>query len=430
MTASPAAQRTALVRSPKVVDEQPAAVPSRFVYWAFLAYMVLEFARPPLLPSLRLQMVFSIAMPLVWLGARDRPWSNVLTAQVCFLLLIASQVPFVRNNFAAFLTARTLFGCVAVGVVLSWLFSRRAGLMRFYWCWLLIMSYVAVFGIVHGGTGPGGFLGDENDLALGCVSAFPFAFYGFERLAGRQRWLAGACGALLLAAIVVSFSRGGFLGLLAASAYCYVNSTHKLRNLVVALVACVVLAVAAPASFWKEMGTIDETDQGTAESRQFLWATAVNMWEAHPVLGVGGGNFAYSAGRYQPRGGKWDDPRFSQRDWTGTVTHSTYFQLLSEVGLAGLVPFSFMVVGHFLGLRRVRRAVRRQRNLAPEVRRDAELITGSLAGGMIGVLAAGTFLSAGYYPYFYFFSGVSVAAAYAFGSELSASVVREPERKT
>jgi len=402
----PAAVPVTRPRRPRAPDD----VPSAAAWWLFLVYLVLEFDRPPLITALKLQMVVAIVLPLIWLGAHERPWSWVLTAQVLLLLAAASMVPFAHNNYAAYFTTRMLFSNVTLAISMAWLFAGRTAFRRFYWAWLLVMSWVAIFGITHGGRGPGGFLGDENDLALACVGAFPFAFYGVQLLPGWRRFVAGGCGVLLVLAVVASLSRGGFVGLVAALVYCFAFSAHKIRNFLLALAAACVFAVLVPHDYVEEMSTIQNTDQGTADTRKFLWATAWNIWKEHPVLGVGGSNFNYVAGQYQPKDDpRWQTPDYQERDWSGTTVHSTYFQFLSEMGAVGLGLYAIIVAGHFRAVGGLRKRVRRRRDLPKELRSEIEIYAGSLAGGMIGTLAAGAFLSAGYYPFAYFYTGAGVA---------------------
>jgi hypothetical protein len=367
------------------------------------------------LAALKLQMGIALAFPLLWLGGKERPWSRVLTAEVAVLLIAASMIPFAINNFSAYFTTRTLFSNVSIAITMAWLFASRQGMRRFYWAWMLVISWIGVFGITHGGHGPGGFLGDENDLALACVATFPFAFYGFQLLGGWQRWLAGGCGFLLVVATVVSISRGGFVGLVCALLYCVFTSAHKVRNLLLGAVAAAVFFVSIPQSYVAEIVSIKNTDQGTADMRQFLWITAWNIWKDHPVVGVGGGNFNHVAGRYTPKGGHWDKPDYQERDFSGTTVHSMYFQTLSEMGALGVVAYSMMVGGHLLSMSRIRKQARKRKGLSREIKNEIELYGGALAAGMIGALGAGAFLSAAYYPYYFFFAGAGVSLV-AWGS--------------
>jgi O-antigen ligase len=387
-----------------------------------ILFLVLEYARPYLLAVLRLQLVIVVVMFMMWAMAKDRPWSGILTAQVLFFVLNLQAIPFAANNYAAFETTRIMFGHLSIALGLSWALSTLPAFRRVAFAWLLIMGYLAVFGITHGGQGPGAMVGDENDLALGCATAFPFAFYGFERLSGRRRWLSGLIVGLLVAAIVVSFSRGGFVALIAVALYCWLASRHKIRG-VVALVLVAVLVVATSSdegrtgqSYYERLRSMFKTEEGTAEQRQFLWSVARNMWRAHPILGVGGGNFTFLVGEYQST--DYEKPEFLERDWSGTVTHSVFFQIASEQGSAGIILFAYLIWAHLRTIRRLRKRAASTPGLPPDVRRDADLYGGALGGAVIGYCAAGAFLSVAYYPYLWYFTAMTVALEAAVMQEI------------
>jgi O-antigen ligase len=397
---------------------------SVFAIRVLIFFLVLEYVRPPLLPELKLQMGIVVLMLALWFGARERPWSRILTAQVIFLIVCIQAIPFAWNYYAAYFTSRVMFGHLGIALALSWLLATPVIFRKVAWAWLLIMGYVAIFGILHGGQGPGAMLGDENDLALGCATAFPFAFYGFERLSGGRQWLCGLIAALLVIAIVISFSRGGFIALVAVAVYCWLASRHKLRGLLVVAAAAGLLVIAAAdegrtgQSYMERVKSIFQTDEGTAEGRRFLWAAARNMWKAHPVLGVGGGNFTFLVGQYQPA--DFDKPDYLERDWSGTVTHSIFFQVLSEHGSVGILLFAYIIWMTFRTLRRLCRLARSAPGLPVDVRRDAELYGGALGGAVTGYLAAGAFLSVAYYPYLWYFSAMAVALEAAVQHEVAA----------
>ncbi|MET0647025.1 MAG: O-antigen ligase family protein [Pyrinomonadaceae bacterium] len=84
------------------------------------------------------------------------------------------------------------------------------------------------------------------------------------------------------------------------------------------------------------------TDDVNARARFLYWGTAVEMWRAHPVAGVGAGNFstklpearAAFAVRYP------DSPlsRLNEK-FLNTGAHNEYLQILAETGAAGLALF-------------------------------------------------------------------------------------------
>ena len=105
----------------------------------------------------------------------------------------------------------------------------------------------------------------------------------------------------------------------------------------------------------------------------------------------------------------FDKPEYLERNWSGTVTHSLYFQVLAEHGTVGILLLGYIVWAHFRTIRRLRRQAVYHRELPPEVRRDAELYGGALGGAVVGYCAAGGFLSVAYYPYLWYFSAMAVA---------------------
>lgn len=405
-------------RGPQAGIERADPIQARSgLFWALVLFLVLEYVRPSGIVNFKIQMVVSLALPVFWLFASEKPWSRILTAQVAFVGIGAALVPIASNYYAAYLSTRVMYANLAIAVSMAWLWSSFASLRMGILCWMGIMTYVALFGITHGGRGPGGFLGDENDLALACCTAFPFAFYGFERLPGWKRWASGAVAVLCVLAIVASFSRGGFLGLASVGLYCFLASTQKLRNLAVSLVSVLAFLALAPQDYLDEIYTIQETDEGTARARRFLWETAWNMWEDYPVFGVGGGNFNFLAGEYQPR--DYEGRNYQDRDWSGQATHSAYFQCLSERGAVGTGLLLYIVFVHFRTIRRVRRIARSGR-LPPDMVRDVEILGGALGAAIIGYLSAGAFLSVLYYPYPWYFSGMAVALEAAVDREVDA----------
>lgn len=380
----------------------------KWLFWVLLAFFVLEFARPGLIVHLRLQMLAVLVLPLAWLFGQNRPWGHVLTGQVLFLGLCVGGILWATNNYAAYFQARVMFGNVAMAVAISWVLADLFRFQRAMWVWVAVMLYASIWTITHGGFGPGGFIKDENDVAQGIVTALPFALYGFEQLRGWRRWLCVGVGIVFVSSVVVSSSRGGFVALGVTVAYWVWASRHRVRNGAALMVAVALFIGLSPSDYKEEMLTIRDTTEGTALTRRFLWVTAVNMWQDNPVLGVGAGNFNFRAGEYQPRGGDWPE-RLLARNWSGTTVHSTYFQALSELGLAGALLLAVVIGGHFAILRRLRRDVHGDETLPEELRSKVDLYSGALAAGMVGFMASGAFLSTLYYPYPWYLSGMTVA---------------------
>jgi len=373
------------------------------LFWLLIAFFVLEYARPPGLPLLRLQALFLAVMPVFWLLSTERPWSRILTLQTVYFLTGAAMLPFAYNYFSVYVASRMMYGNVVVALVIIWVLADWRNFQRAMWIWLGIMCYQALFALTHDGRGSGGFLGDENDLALACVTAFPLAYAGFRDMRGWKRWASGAAAVLLLAAIVASFSRGGFIGLLGAAGFCVLAGRQRIRTILLGLTAAGLFFLLIPADYKQEISSIQETTEGTAEVRLFLWAGAINMWLEHPILGVGPANSGWHLGDYQPdptEGGLFADKDYQERNWTGTALHSIFFEILANRGLLGLALVTAMVWLSFRTARTIR------------IRWDGTPVgTHALAlgGALAGVLSCGAFLSISNYPYLWYLTAMIVA---------------------
>lgn len=400
---------------PTASDSRPAPAP---IFWLLLVFFVLEYVRPPIVTHFGLQLIFIAFLPLVWVMASDRRWSRIQTLQTAFFAVCALTVPFASNNFSAYLQTRAVYGHIVVALAITWVLASWS---RFEWCiwfWVGIMVYQGVYSLAHGGHGTGGLLGDENDLALGCASAFACTFVGFRAFSGYRRVICGVLTVVLVMAIVASMSRGGFLALAATALYCVWTGRSRLQNLALGAVGALVMFALVPESYKAEMATMKDTRSGTADSRQFLWMAAFNMWKHHPILGVGAGNSNWRIGEYQPIGGRWDKPEYMERDYSMQELHSVYFQLLADLGLVGVIIVVAIIVDHFRTLRGLRRSAARDPTLSPEGRAEVELYCVSLAGAMVAYLTAGAFLSVLWYPYLWYFSAMAVALSRALPERL------------
>ena len=402
--------------------------PPAVYLWAVILFVVLEVARPPVITELKLQILIGVGLPVSLAFSKLRWWHPMMTVWVLILAETVIQVPVSSNNYTAYMFSRGAFAGVGIALSIAWVLQDLRSLRWTLVVWIVSFGYVGIYGITHGGHGPSGFTGDENDLALACCTALPLAFFGFERLEGAVRWCAGALTVVFVVAIIVSFSRGGFLGLAGVGLFCFSFSRFKGRNIALGLVAILVFFLFAPQEYIDEINSIQNTDEGTAETRRFLWEAGFNMWKDNPIIGVGGGGSPYLIGQYVPEpeadGDMYQDRIFSERGWGGRALHSLYFQLLAEFGLVGVFLYSALVYLHFSGLGRLRADVARALPPRHPLRRWTELLTGSLTGSMVGFLVPAFFLSVMNYPYFWYLSAFGLAVDRTIRIQLAAETVK------
>src|SRR5690348_8194368 len=104
---------------------------------------------------------------------------------------------------------------------------------------------MTVEGYRAGGRG-GGIFGNPNDMALFLVTLVPIAVALMMRSRSLAWKFAFGCGALLMmVGIVLTYSRGGFIGLLASCAFFAWKAGGRKRGLIILSGAVVVIIVLA-----------------------------------------------------------------------------------------------------------------------------------------------------------------------------------------
>lgn len=391
--------------------------PTKIGFGLVLLALLFEFGRPqdffPPLKVVPIPSLLDISLALAVFVSGIGKYSNTQTRLWMVLLaFMAMWVPFANNNFWALMVFKdmTLYFFFYLGIVTF--VNTTSRMQTLIFVWLGVHLVLAVNGILHQGRGVGGWLGDENDFGMEMNVAIPVAFFMSQGAVGKGNKLmyVGSLG-LFVMALVATSSRGGFLGLLAVGAYCWLFSSRKLMSLFLGLCLVGLVLVAAPQEYWDRISTITDdktTESGTAGQRMFTWGIGWEMFLANPILGIGQGNFAWTIGEYL--GGR----TWQTKSLAGRQAHSLYFTLLPELGLVGVLIFGSMV---YLNLRDARlkalgswsgpsRKVERAND--PQFAR-AVLFGKAISGGMIGYLATSAFISTLYYPTFWIMMALAVA---------------------
>ncbi len=178
-----------------------------------------------------------------------------------------------------------------------------------------------------------GVYGDPNYLAEYLAMTVPLSVAFMARRASPW-WVRLLCLASLLLAvtcIVMTFSRGGFLGLVAGGlVWAMRERAQRTKALVLSAALAVGVAIFAPATFWERTDTLEEFQQDqSALGRVYAWhvASAVNL--DHPLRGVGGGAFREAWPLYAP-------PEVRAH---ALVAHNIFLDTLGELGWVGFFLF-------------------------------------------------------------------------------------------
>ena len=368
-----------------------------------IAYVVLEYARPQdtiaVLKSLKLSLIVSGMLAFfLWRQARRVPWFTPQVVLFAALLgYMTLWVPFATNNYWA-LKAVTVFTQTYIFVLAFVTFiDSEPRLRKFFLTFIAAGLFQAIWGIQHGGTGTGYFQADENDFALSMCMILPFTLMTTSVVTSWWgRLLCFATGIMCVAAVVVSDSRGGFVGLVVTSGMMVVMHRRRVRFLAMGAIAAVCLAIAAPSTYWDEMSTITE-EGGTREDRMELWEIAASVYRDNPIFGVGPNNINWVLNDYQ----EFDSDE--SRAFGGRAVHSLYYTLLPELGTVGALLFLGLLYHNSRDLGRVIKARRRE----SDVQLDA--YARATACSLTAYLVCGLFLSVLWYPHFYLLTAIGIS---------------------
>lgn len=188
----------------------------------------------------------------------------------------------------------------------------------------------------------GGMFGNPNDLALHFVTMTPLAI---ALMMGSKNTIKkvvfGVIAILVIAANVVTYSRGGFLGLLTVAgilAWKFGRSRRLAVSIILPVCAMIFIAL-APGSYGVRVLSIfvpGLDPVGSSTARQEILNRSVIVSLRHPLAGVGMGNFHI----------------YSLHE---TVTHNAFTQVSAEMGLTALILYMMFLTAPIKRLGQIER---------------------------------------------------------------------------
>jgi len=255
-------------------------------------------------------------------------------------------------------------------------------------------------------------LGDPNFFAQILLLAVPVALFGAWELRGKTRWLSAGCAAIIVAATLLTYSRGGMLALAVVFVLALIAHRVDRRRLIGGAAALLVLLLILPASLTRRFVTIELILPGNGEAihrdssfekRKLLTATAWVMFKSNPLLGVGGGNYTVWFDHYAEQVGSeargYDDP--------GEVhyPHNLLLEIAAETGIVGLIIFAAVVAVTLAHFRAANRA------LSEDGFKEAAAAAKALELAVIGYLISSLFLHGHFQRYLWLMFGLAAAFA-------------------
>jgi O-antigen ligase len=336
---------------------------------------------------------------------RDRPVLAFLAGAL--LVWVAASALWAENSGEALTSFTRLLQVVILFLIIYSAIRSSRDIRVLGWAFLIGAFATAVYSLATSSYNFGGRLAglfDSNFFAAQLVAAMIIA--GFMIAATR-----GASSRLLLIVMIITFavafvltqSRGGLVALGVALLVSVVYAGRHRRHAIVIALAVAALGV----SYYGFVATLDVRERITdfsaegSAGRADEWSVALQMFEDHPVLGVGIGNYPVIEPRYASRDIDLLRPQYIIDN--RLEAHNTYLQIVSEVGVVGFALFISIVFTSLFAAFRAVRVFEFLGNTADEA------VARGFVVATVGLLVAYTFLSALYEKQLWLLLGILLA---------------------
>lgn len=390
-----------------------------------LVFVLIHFVQPgelvPALEPFRIELAYGLLLiaSLTYQGVL-RSVRSLLSDRIILgaTLLLASavlSVPFAVWVGGALDTLQQLAKLITLVLLLAAIVDSQPRLRALLWCMVAVAVWFAgsslsayahgdVFAVVYDwGTferaqGLNSIVGGPNELAGLLLALFPMLIAVLRSTKNLfLRIVLLASGVLVLFAIAFTGSRIAMIGLLTIGFFYIVQS----RRRVLTCLACVSLAVVVWASLpriyhdryltlenYAEGGELDASN----ELRLQIWKAGGQIFLHSPIVGVGAGQFRTAYGLLFLRGvhAEWMNP------------HNLLIQVACELGIIGLIAFSYFMWSIFTGIM----FVIRRRSSSSDLNYQTALACLVMYVGTIILSVVGHTL---YRPYWYLLAGLVVA---------------------
>jgi probable O-glycosylation ligase (exosortase A-associated) len=270
-------------------------------------------------------------------------------------------------------------------------------------------------------------LGDNNAFALAMLMCMPVLLYLYNTSAHPLTRFVLMSGEVLCGvAVIGTYSRGGFLGLLTFALGLVALNRNKLRNFALVAASGVVLLYFAPVAWFDRIDTIGQAQTDSSfMDRVTAWKVSTLIAMDRPLIG-GGFHAVQDTTVYRKFGQELETqltfiPGAKLREF-GMAAHSIYFEVLGDIGFVGLALFVAMLVLSLITCARIRR----QAKAHPDMMWMSDL-AGMLRLSIIVYMVAGAALSFAYFEGVYVLVALLSVTRHMQAVELAKRAVAEPE---
>jgi O-antigen ligase len=245
--------------------------------------------------------------------------------------------------------------------------------------------------------------GEPNALALHLVIMIPLAVSLSLATSNVLKKAVYAMATLLMVAgVFATFSRGGFLALLAAGIVLVwkLQRRNRVASVVLIVLALIAILVLAPVGYEGRLASIFDSSKdlvGSSAARKELLFRSILVAVTSPFLGVGIGNFSVVSIR-------------------GLVSHNSYTQVAAEIGLFALAVYVMFIVVPYRKLKLIQIETSRETTHSLYY-----YLSIGLQASIIGCVVGTFFLSVPYEGYVYSLIAYAVSLRGLFAMQQSAN---------
>ena len=394
----------------------------RVPFWAFMAFTFVLLLAPqefiPALAPMRLGLLTAAVAITTHVADRfthRRPVmrvtrETVVAAGIAIWALVTLPWSYWPGGSLAFLLDM-YFKTLAIFWLLGNVVNTRERLRLAAWGLALMAVPLAAFGVheYHAGRfmdeGPvkrilsyeAPLTANPNDLALVLNLILPvtLALALLQEATGLRLLLLG-CAALDAVAVILTFSRAGFICLALTGLIYVVKLIRRPERgwVVAAIVLTVACAPLLPSGYLERLRTITDIRSDPTGSAQERWGdtqAAIHLVSQSPIIGAGVGMNILALN--DMRGALWKK------------VHNVYLEYAVDLGVPGLVLFLVIQAGCFRTAASVMR-----RTAGRSVWRDLFLLAEGIQVSLAVFAVAALFHPVAYHFYFYYMAGLALAA--------------------
>jgi putative inorganic carbon (hco3(-)) transporter len=331
-------------------------------FLGLVVLMTLHFIQPgeliPALAPLRIELVYGILMLVILLWTKASvigeliKTDTIVRATIFLEGVVILTIPFAIWRGGALEAAMELIKLIILQLLMTFFIDSQDRLRSILWLlwgfmmWFAGSAFLAYsrgeFYTVNGvqrAEGINSMVGGPNELAGLLLALLPFVLALLLCSKGTLKKLVlfGSAG-FGFVVLLLTGARISLVALMAMGIFAILRSKRKILNLTVAVVIALSVWFSLPAQYQKRYLTVKQYAEGGQldDSNKFrlqIWDAGWRMIKDHPILGVGAGQFptAYGtiyAGKFHTA---WMNP------------HNLFLQVTAELGIVGLLVFSYFV---------------------------------------------------------------------------------------